>query len=133
MKVGSYWKNQTSLAFTDTEETGAVGPATRQAEELNLQAHEAKSASKPSTAQSKAADRHTFPSARKSDSHPQPHGGTSPGDSGELQQPTVPGCSSQKEVPQPSAGCSQEREKSERMPQHQNDVRECVAMVAAEG
>ncbi|XP_068867901.1 fibrocystin isoform X2 [Aphelocoma coerulescens] len=114
----------------DMEETGAVGPATGQAEELNLQPREATSARKPSTVRSKA---DTFPSARKSGSPPQPHGGRSPGDSMELQQPTVPGSSSQKEVPQPSAGYSQEREKSKRMPKHQNDVRECVAMVAAEG
>lgn len=115
------------------EGTGAVGAATGQMDELNLQPHETKSARKPRTVLSKTGDRHTFPSARKRNSYPQPRGGKAPGDSGELQQPKVPGCSSQKEVSQISAGYNQEREKSERMPQHQNDVRECVAMVAAEG
>ncbi|XP_053794338.1 fibrocystin [Vidua chalybeata] len=117
----------------DMEGSGAVGAATGDAEGLSLQPCEAKSARKPSTVQPKTGDRHTFPSARKSDSHQQPRGGRFPGDSEELQQPAVPGCSSQEEMPQPSAGYSQEREKPDRMPQPQNDVRECVAMVAAEG
>ncbi|XP_068039311.1 fibrocystin isoform X2 [Anomalospiza imberbis] len=117
----------------DMEGSGAMRAATGHAEELNLQPCEANSARKPSTVQPKTSDRHTFPSARKSDSHQQPRGERSPGDSEELQQPAVPGCSSQEEMPQPSAGYSQEREKPDRMPQPQNDVRECVAMVAAEG
>ncbi|RLW12268.1 hypothetical protein DV515_00000609, partial [Chloebia gouldiae] len=117
----------------DMEGRGAVGAATGHAEELNLQPCEAKSARKPSTVQPKTGDRNTFPSARKSDSHQQRCGGRAPGDSEELEQPAVPGCSSQKQMPQPSAGHSQEREKPERMPQPQSDVRECVAMVAAEG
>ncbi|KAM7062054.1 fibrocystin [Acridotheres tristis] len=122
-------KSGVSLAG-DMEGSGAVGAATGHAEELNLQPREAKAARKTSTVQSKAGDTLTFPSARESDSHQR---GRSPGDSMQLQQPAVPGCSSQKEPPQAAAGYSQEREKSNRMPQHQNDVRECVAMVAAEG
>ncbi|XP_041336779.1 fibrocystin [Pyrgilauda ruficollis] len=117
----------------EMEGSGAVGAATGRAEELNLQPCEAKSARKPSTAQPKTGDRHTFPSARKSGSHQQPRGGRVPGDSEELQQPAVPGCSSPEEMPQTSAGYSQEGEKPDRLPQPQNDVRECVAMVAAEG
>ncbi|XP_063009216.1 fibrocystin [Melospiza melodia melodia] len=113
--------------------SGAVGAATGHAEELNLHPCEAKSTRKPSTIQPKTGDRHTFPSARKSARHQQPHGRRAPGASEELQQPAAPGCSSQEEMPQPSAGYSQEREKHNRMPQAQNDVRECVAMVAAEG
>lgn len=132
MKLGfdNYCKQQTSLAFTDMEGSGAVGAATGPAEELNLQPHEAKPARKPSTAQPKAGDSHTFPPAREGDSHDR---GRSPGDSVQFQQPAVPGCSSQKEASQPAAGYSQEGEQSERVAQHQNDVRECIAMVAAEG
>ncbi|XP_056344169.1 fibrocystin [Oenanthe melanoleuca] len=110
----------------DMEGSGAVGAATGCAEELNLHPHEAKTARKPRAVQSKTGGRHTFPSARDRDSH---HRGRS-GDSVELQQPAVPGCSSQEE---PAAGHSQEREKPGRMPQQQSDVRECAAMVAAEG
>lgn len=137
MKLGfyNYCKKQTSLAFTDMEGSGAVGAAI--GEELDLPpCEEAKSARKPSTrkqTQPKTGDRHTSPSARKGDSHQQPRGGRSPGASVELQQPAVLGCSSQRDMPQTSAGYSQEREDSDRMPQQQNDVRECVAMVAAEG
>ncbi|NWU45390.1 PKHD1 protein, partial [Hylia prasina] len=119
------------------EGRGAVGAAAGHGEEPNLEpCEEAKSARKPSPrkqVQSKTGDRHTFPSARRSDSHQQPRAGRSPGASVKPQQPAVPGCSSQKEVPQPSSGCSQDGEESDRIPQHQNDVRECVAMVAAEG
>ncbi|TRZ13995.1 hypothetical protein HGM15179_013119, partial [Zosterops borbonicus] len=122
-------------AAGDMEGSGAVGAAI--GEELDLPpCEEAKSVRKPSTrkqVQPKTGDRYASPSARKGDSHQQPRGGRSPGASVELQQPAVPGCSSQREVPQPSAGYSQEREDSDRMPQQQNDVRECVAMVAAEG
>lgn len=107
--------------------------ATGHSEELNLQPCEATSARKPSTVQPKTGDRHTFPSARKGDRHQQPCGGRASGDSEELQQPAVLGCSSQEEMPQPSAGYSQEGEKPGRVPQSQNDVRECVTMVAAEG
>lgn len=136
MKLGSrnYCKKQTSLAFTDMEGTGAVGATTGHGEEPNLQpCEEAKSPRKPSIrkqVQSQTGDRHTFPSSRRSDSH---HGRRAPGASVELQQPAVPGCSSQKETPQPSSGYSQEGEEPDRIPQHQSDVRECVAMVAAEG
>ena len=134
MKVGSYnyCKTQTSHTFTDTEATGAVAHATGQLEELNLEPCEAKSVRKMSTVQHKTGDRDTFSSARKRDSHQQLHGGTSPSDSLELQQPTVRGCSSQKDIPQPSADYNKERGKSERMPKHQNDVGEHVAVVAAE-
>ncbi|NXR22980.1 PKHD1 protein, partial [Cinclus mexicanus] len=114
----------------DVEGSGAVGAATGHAEELNLQPREAKSARTPSTIPSKTGDRHTFPSARESDSH---HRGRFPGGSVELQQPAVPGCSSQKEAPQAAAAYSQEREKSDRMCQQQNDVAQCAAVVAAEG
>ena len=133
MKVGSYnyCKAQTSHAFTGTEATGAVAHATGQLEELNLQPCEAESVRKMSTVQHKTGDRDTFSSARKSVSHQQLRGGTS-SDSLELQQPTVRGCSSQKHIPQPSAGYNKERGKSERMPKHQNDVGEHVAVVAAE-
>lgn len=133
MKVGSYnyRKAQTSLAFTDMEGTGAVGHATGQLEELNLQPCEAKSVRKMSTVQRKTGNRDTFSSAWDSDSHQQPREGIS-GDSLELQHPTVPRCSSQKDVPQPSAGYNKEKEKSERMPKPQNDVGEHAAVVAAE-
>ncbi|XP_059687939.1 fibrocystin [Gavia stellata] len=116
----------------DLEGTGVVGHAAGQLEELNLQPCEAKSVRKMSTVQRKTRNRDTFSSARNSDSHQQPHEETSPGDSLELQQPTVPRCSSQKDVPQPSAGYNKEREKSERMPKPQNEVGEHVAVVAAE-
>lgn len=129
----NYCEKQTSLVFTETEGSGAVGAATGREEELNLHPCEAKSARRPSTVQPKPRDRHMFPSARKSASHQQPRGGRAPGASEELQQPAVLGCSSQEEMPRPSAGYSQEGEKPDRMPQPQNDVRECVAMVAAEG
>ncbi|XP_027664450.2 fibrocystin isoform X1 [Falco cherrug] len=116
----------------DMEGTGAVGCAPGQLEELNLQPCEPKPVRKMSTVQRKTGDRDTLASARKSDSHQQLYGGTSPGDSLQLQQPAVPGCSSQKDAPQPSAGYKKEREMSERMPNHQNDVGEHVAVVAAE-
>ncbi|XP_075606537.1 fibrocystin isoform X7 [Balearica regulorum gibbericeps] len=115
----------------DMEGTGAVGHATGQLEGLNLQLCEAKSVRKMSTVRCKTGNRDTFSSARNSDSHQQLHGGTTPGDSLELQQPTVPRCSSQKDVSQPSAGYK-ERQKSKRMPKPQNDVGEHVAVVAAE-
>ncbi|XP_054677398.1 fibrocystin isoform X7 [Grus americana] len=115
----------------DTEGTGAVGHATGQLEGLNLQLSEAKSTRKTSTVQCKTGNRDTFSSARNSDSHQQLHGGTTPGDSLELQQPTVSRSSSQKDVSQPSAGYK-ERQKSKRMPKPQNDVGEHVAVVAAE-
>lgn len=134
MKVRSYihFKAQTSLAFTGMEGTGAKGHATGQLEELNLQPCEAKPVCKMSTAQHKTGDRDTFSSPRKSDSHQQLRRVTSPGDSLELQQPTVPGHSSHKDGPQPSTGYKKEGEKSEQMPKLQNDVGEHVAMVAAE-
>ncbi|XP_027528473.1 fibrocystin isoform X1 [Neopelma chrysocephalum] len=113
--------------------TRAVGCATGQLEELNLPPCEAKSVRKLSNIQRKRGDRHPFSSARKRDSHQQPRGRRIPGDPVEHQQPITPGCSSQKEVLKPSAGYNQEREESERMPRHQNDVGEHVAMVAAEG
>ncbi|KAF1633273.1 Fibrocystin, partial [Eudyptes filholi] len=114
----------------DMEGTGAVGHATGRLEELNLQPCEAKSVRKMSTVQRKTGNRDTFSSAWDSDSHQQPREGTS-GDSLELQHPTVPKCSGQKDVPQPSAGYNKEREKSERMPNPQNDVGEPAAVVAA--
>ncbi|XP_023780003.1 fibrocystin [Cyanistes caeruleus] len=118
--------NKSGVSVAGAKEgSGAVGAATGHAEELNLQP---KSPRKPRKVQPKRGDRHTFPSARKSDSHQQPHRARSPGDPEEL-----PGCSRQEEAPQPSAGYKQEREKPDGMSQHQNDVRECVAMVAAEG
>ncbi|XP_064506857.1 fibrocystin isoform X1 [Pseudopipra pipra] len=113
--------------------TGAMGRATGQLEELNLPPCEAKSVRKLNNVQRKTGDRHPFSSARKRDSRQQPRGGRIPGDPVEHQQPITPGCSSQKEVPKPSAGYNQEREESKRMPRHQNDVGEHVAMVAAEG
>ncbi|NXC66321.1 PKHD1 protein, partial [Anhinga anhinga] len=115
----------------DMEGTGAVVRATGQREELNLQPCEAESVRKMSTVQHKRGNRDTFSSARKGDSHQQPHQEASPGDSLELQQPTVPRCSGQKDSPQPSAGYKEEREKSERMPKPQNDVGEHRAVVAA--
>ncbi|NXW03822.1 PKHD1 protein, partial [Fregetta grallaria] len=115
----------------DMEGTGAMGHATGQLEELNLQPCKAKSVRKMSIVQCKTGDIDTFSSARNSDSLQQPREGPSPGDSLELQQPKVPRCSSQKDVPQPSAGYTEEREKSERMPKPQNDVGEHVAVVAA--
>ncbi|PKU34104.1 fibrocystin [Limosa lapponica baueri] len=114
------------------EGTGAMGHATGQLEALNLQPCETKSVRKMSTVQCKTGDRDTFSSARKSDSHQQVRRVTSPGDSLELQQPTVPGCSRQKDAPKPSAGYKKEREKIERMPKPQNDLGEHVAVVAAE-
>ncbi|KAF1512602.1 Fibrocystin, partial [Eudyptula albosignata] len=114
----------------DMEGTGAVGHATGRLEELNLQPCEAKSVRKMSTVQRKTGNRDTFSSAWDSDSHQQPREGIS-GDSLELQHPTVPRCSSQKDVPQPSAGYNKEKEKSERMPKPQNDVGEHAAVVAA--
>lgn len=113
------------------EAIGAVAHATGQLEELNPQPHEAKSGRKMSTVQCKTGDRDTFSSAGKSDSHQPLRGGTSPGDSLELQQLSDQGCSSQKDVTQPSPGY-EEKEKSQRMPKHQNDVREHVSVVAAE-
>ncbi|NXE82096.1 PKHD1 protein, partial [Cochlearius cochlearius] len=114
----------------DMEGTGAAGDVTGQLKELNLQPGEAKSVTKLSTVQQKTGNRDTFSSARKSDGHQQPCEGTS-FDSLELQQPNKPRCSRQKDVPQPSAGCNEEREKSKRMPKPQNDVGEHVAVVAA--
>ncbi|XP_074717461.1 fibrocystin [Strix uralensis] len=116
----------------DIEATGAVAHATGQLEELNLQPCEAKSMRKLSTVQCNTDNRDTFSSARKSDNHRQIHGGTCPGDSLELRQPTVLGCSSQENVPQLSTGYNKEREKSKRMAKPQNDVREHVAVVSAE-
>ncbi|NXW41207.1 PKHD1 protein, partial [Nyctiprogne leucopyga] len=105
----------------DMEGTEAVGLATGQLEELNLQPCEAESVRKTSAVQRNTGNKDILSSARISDSHQQLCGGTSPGDSLELQQPTVAECSSQKDVPQPSAGY-EEREKSKRMPKPQNDV-----------
>ncbi|XP_064304301.1 fibrocystin isoform X2 [Phalacrocorax carbo] len=113
----------------DTEGTGAVKHATGQLEELHLQPCEAKSVRKKSTVRVKAGN---FSSTRNGNSHQKPHEETTPGDSLELQQTRVPRCSSQKDVPQPSAGYKEEREESERMPRPQNDVGEHVAVVAAE-
>ncbi|NWU65963.1 PKHD1 protein, partial [Pterocles burchelli] len=115
----------------DMERTGGVGHATGQLEDLNPQPCEAKSERKMSTVQHKTGDRDTFFSARKGDSHQQLHGGTSLGDPLELHQPTILGCSNQKDVPQPSAAYKKERDKSERMPRPQNDVSEHVVVVAA--
>ncbi|XP_019330099.1 PREDICTED: fibrocystin [Aptenodytes forsteri] len=115
----------------DMEGTGAVGRATGRLEELNLQPCEAKSVRKMSTVQRKTGNRDTFSSAWDSDSHQQPREGTS-GDSLELQHPTVPRCSSQKDGPQPSPGYNKGRETSERMPKPQNDVGKHAAVVAAE-
>ncbi|KAM6083161.1 fibrocystin [Chlamydotis macqueenii] len=112
----------------DTEGTGAVDHATGRLEELNLQPREVKSLRK----RSNMGNADTLSSARKNNSHQQLHGGTSPDVSLELQQPTVLGCSSQKDVPQPSTGYNEEREKSKRMPRPQNDIGEHVAVVAAE-
>nr|XP_009942694.1 PREDICTED: fibrocystin [Opisthocomus hoazin] len=116
----------------DVEETGAVAHASGQLEELNLQPCEAKAVRKTSIVQRKTGRRDTLSSARRSGSYQQLCRGTCPGDSLELQQPTVTGCSRQKDVPQPSAGYNEEREKSERMPIPQKDVRDHVAVVAAE-
>ncbi|NXJ66569.1 PKHD1 protein, partial [Rostratula benghalensis] len=113
----------------DVEGTGAMGHVTGQLDELNLQPREAKSVIKTSTIQT--GDRNSFSSARKSDSHQQLRRVTSPGDSLELQQPTVPGCSKQKDTPKPSGGFKKEREKIERVPKPQNDLGEHVAVVAA--
>lgn len=114
------------------EGTGAMGHATGQPEELNLQPCAAKSVRKMSTVQLKTGDRDLFSSARTSDSRQQLCRATFPDDSLELQQPTVSGCSSQKDGPQPSAGYHREREKTERIPQPQNDLGEHVAVIAAE-
>ncbi|XP_062494516.1 fibrocystin isoform X2 [Pezoporus occidentalis] len=122
-------KNGVPVA-ADMEGTGAVGHATGQLKELNLQPCEAKPVTKMSTLQCKTVDKDTFSSARKSDSY-QKLCGVKSGDSLELPQ-TVLGCTSQKDVLQTSAGYSNKREMSERMPECQNDVREHVAVVAAE-
>lgn len=124
MKVRSYsyCKAQTVLDFTDMEGTGPVGHATEQPEELNLHPCETKVVRKMNT----------FSSGRNSDHHQQPTEGTSPGDSLELQQPTVARHSKQKDVPQPSAGYNDEREKTKKMPKAQNNVGDHVAVVATE-
>ncbi|KAJ7416298.1 hypothetical protein WISP_72202 [Willisornis vidua] len=132
-EVYNYCEEKTIPAFTGVEGTGAVGHAKGQLEEPNLPPREAKSVRKMSNVHLKTGDRHIFSSARKSYSHQQPRGGTAPGGSVEHQQPTAPGCSRQKEVPKPSVAYNRDREESERMPRHQNDVGEHVAMVAAEG
>ncbi|XP_061845579.1 fibrocystin [Colius striatus] len=116
----------------DTEGTEAVGHATGQLAELNLQTCEAKSVRMTSTVQCNKINRDTFPSAKNSDSHQQLPGGISLGNTLGLQQPTVLGSSIQKNNPQPSSGYNEEREKSGSMPKPQNDVGEQVAMVAAE-
>ncbi|XP_069706944.1 fibrocystin [Phaenicophaeus curvirostris] len=115
----------------DTEGCGAVGHGTGEREKLNLQPCQVKSVRKVTSVQCNTGNRDTFSSARNSDSHQHLQGGTS-GDSLELQQPSAVGHCSQKDMPQPSAGHSEEREKSERMPKPQNDVGEYVAVVAAE-
>ncbi|NXI68982.1 PKHD1 protein, partial [Anseranas semipalmata] len=112
----------------EMEETGAVGHATIRLKELSLQPCEAKSVRKVNTLQRKTSNRDIFSSARKSDSHQHQSGGTSPGDSLELQQPTILGCPAQKDVPRPSAGCNEERERLDTMPKPQNDVREQIVM-----
>ncbi|XP_053919594.1 fibrocystin [Cuculus canorus] len=116
----------------DTEGTRAVGHGLGQREKLNRKPCEVKSVRKATTVQSNTGNRDTISSARNSDSHQHLHGGTSPGDSLELQQPTAVGSCSQKDVPQPSAGYNEGRGKSERVPRPQNDVGEYVAVVAAE-
>lgn len=111
------------------EGTGAVGHATGQLKELNLQPCEAKPVRKMSTVQCKTVDKDTFSSDRKSDSCQQR--GVTSGDCLEIPQTTVLGCSSQKDVLQTSAGYNK-REVSERMPECQNDIGEHVTVVAAE-
>ncbi|KAM9563714.1 fibrocystin [Guaruba guarouba] len=124
-------ENKTGVPVAaDMEGTGAVGHATGQFKELNLQPCEAKPVRKMSTVQCKTVDMDTFSSARKSDSHQQLCGVTS-SDSLELPQTAALGYSSQKDALHISAGYK-EREMSERMPECQNDVREHVTEVAAE-
>ncbi|XP_065690442.2 fibrocystin [Patagioenas fasciata] len=106
----------------DMEGTGPVGHVTEQPEELNLHPCETKVVRKIST----------FSSGRNSVQQQQPSEGTSPGDSLELQQPTVPRHSNQKDVPQPSVGYNGEREKTKKLPRPQNNVGDHVAVVAAE-
>ncbi|NWY49817.1 PKHD1 protein, partial [Chionis minor] len=114
----------------DMEGIEAMGHATGQLEDLNLQPCPTKSVRKMSTVRCKTGDRDTFSSARKNDSHQQLCRAC-PGDSLEPQQPTVPGCSGQKDLPQPSVGYNKERERTKRMPKPQKDVGEHVAVVAA--
>lgn len=113
------------------EETRVVGHATVKLKELSLQPCEAKTVRKMNTLQRKTSNRDIFSAARKSDSHQQQCGGTSPGDSQELQQPTVQVCPAQKGVPQPSGGYNKEREELGTMPKPQNDVREQIVTGAA--
>ncbi|NXD80162.1 PKHD1 protein, partial [Halcyon senegalensis] len=120
-------ENKTGVPVAeDRGETGAVAHATGQ-----LHPCEAMSKRKTSTVQRTSGNGDTFTSARSSDSHKELHEGTCPGDSLELQQPSVLGCFKQKDVPQPSASYNKEKENSERMPKPQNDAGEHVAVVAA--
>nr|XP_009675177.1 PREDICTED: fibrocystin isoform X1 [Struthio camelus australis] len=126
-------ENESSIsARGDMEENGTVDNVRGQLKELNLQPLEARSDGKTNTVQCKAGHRDILSTARKNDSHQQPCGGLSPGDSLELQQRAVPRLSSWKDAPQPSNGHSEEREKAERVPKLQNDIREEVAMGAAD-
>ncbi|XP_038033294.1 fibrocystin isoform X3 [Anas platyrhynchos] len=115
----------------EMEETRVVGHATVKLKELSLQPCEAKTVRKMNTLQRKTSNRDIFSAARKSDSHQQQCGGMSPGDSQELQQPTVQVCPAQKGVPQPSGGYNKEREELDTMPKPQNDVREQIVTGAA--
>ncbi|NWW89268.1 PKHD1 protein, partial [Rhynochetos jubatus] len=114
----------------DTEGIGAGGYTTGQLEELNMQSCEVKPARKMSPVPHSTGYRDVSSSAR-SDHHQQLHEGTSPGDSLELQQPTVPACSSQKDISQPPPCYSEERKKSKRRLKPHNDVRDHVTVVAA--
>ncbi|NXL83094.1 PKHD1 protein, partial [Alectura lathami] len=118
----------------EMEETGAVGHAAGQLKELSLQPCEAKLVRKMNTLQRKTSNRDIFSSARKTDGHQRQCEGTSPGDSLELQQASVLGYSTQKDIPQPSAGYNKDREGLNMMPRPQNEVREEIAVgEAAEG
>lgn len=137
MKLGfkNYCGAQTLFAFTEVEETGAVRHEMGQGKELSPQLCEATPVRKANALQRKTSNRDIFSSAGKGGNHQQPCRGTTPGDSMELQQASILGCSAQKDVPQPPDGCvNVERGNLDAMCSPQEEVREQIAMgAAAEG
>lgn len=106
--------------------------AAEQLGKVNLQPCEAKPGRKMSTTQREMGNRDTFPPAGNSNSHQELHEALSPADSLQLEQPTALGCSSQKDVPQPSADYKKEREKTEMVLKPQSDSKDHISVVAAE-
>lgn len=107
-----------------------------QGKDLSPQPCEVTPVRKANTLQRKTSNRDIFSSARKGANHQQPFGGatTTPGNSMELQQASVPGCSAQKDVPQAPDGCNEERGNLDVMCSPQEEVREQIAVgAAAEG